>query len=166
MGRDYEYICKNCGKKYTFTFGIGYFYPLDYDKTVEAIKNGDYGQEWQQLSQTKDPFLVDIENRLYICNDCGNLQDETCLDIYELNDKADKENIKEPYDIMFSHFIERWAEEEEEDDEGCHLFKRYPHKCNRCNSTSIHQATEQELEELPCPNCGTLNEYEAAIDWD
>ena len=52
-------------------------------------------------------------------------------------------------------------------DERLKLLKEYVHTCERCGE-KMHRATSEELDVLPCPECGTPNKRELSkmVCWD
>ena len=49
MGQGYCYTCKKCKHEYTVHLGVGMMYPTVYRRLLEAISNGEYGSELQEI---------------------------------------------------------------------------------------------------------------------
>lgn len=164
MGNGYSYTCKNCGHEYWAHIGIGMLYPMAYEKLINDINEGKYGEERKKLLNDTAYAAVNAEEMIYICNKCNYWEIKNDPTIYAPNDPDRIENerygnktVKElgrvPY-VMNSELKENY-----------HAIKRYYCSCPKCGKR-MHKAAGAELHRLPCPKCGESNEAESSIMWD
>ena len=132
--------------------GIGMAFPLVYKETVEAIKNGDHGEEMREVFLSRDDVAVDAENYLYYCEKCGRWEVTKDMSVY-----ARKDGKK--IDFEFNIDTDEYA-----------LLKRAEHKCPDCGKVMKRHfpadGYDCVIEELPCPECGTKNSPSGGIMWD
>lgn len=164
MGQGYRFVCKKCDCLYFASYGIGMMYPQAYRKLLEEIENGKYGKEWQQLLKDNPYAAVNAEIIVYICKECGHWETGQDITLYAPNNP---DSIpKKQYGIKT---IEEWgyvpyvtASDLKEE---YHVLKHYYHKCSKCGKR-MHKASDDEIQHLPCPKCGTENEAEGGLLWD
>lgn len=164
MGSGYDFKCKKCQKEYSVMFGIGMLYPDVYQETVADIKNGKYGLEWQQLMNAEEYVAVNAEIEVYICRECKHWKTDLNLSLYRPKDVEAIRNKQ--YGIKT---VEEWGDVpyvvEYELKEEYNLIKVYVHKCEKCGKP-IYKANDTEIENLPCPYCGTENVPDGICTWD
>ena len=163
MGRGYNYKCKKCRKDYQLRLGAGWSLPDIYVETVEAIRQGAFGEEYRRLFDSEAFICVDVEKDLFICRSCGRWRAEASMNLYEPNDpeavsqemEGDELGKKLGYDPYMTRFVlER----------DYHLKKRRIHMCE-CGKR-MHRASGKELELLACPRCRTMNPVKEYLMWD
>ena len=152
MGKGYDFKCKKCKKEYSVFLGIGSLMPLDFDEIVSKIKNGIYGDEYKLIFNSTKYAVPDIEKELYICKSCGQWAVEENMNLYAPNHPEGvlRENTK---CVMQSDLKEDY-----------HLVKRWVHNC-KCGKR-MHKASKEEMENLACPYCGTVNTVTGLVMWD
>ncbi len=167
MGKGFSYKCGNCGKEYQAFYGIGFLFPQTYEKIMKKAKTGKYGQEWKELSRSKEYVVIDAEDHVYVCGKCNHWSVEPGLSLYE---PKDVDTLREkPYG---EKTVEEWGEVPyvmaSDLQEDYQLLKRRVHKCSKCGSV-MHKATKVDLLQLRCPHCGGEPEGDMpdnAIMWD
>lgn len=164
MGSGYQFMSSKCNEIYGIYLGIGMLYPNVYEETVKDIKNGTFGKEWKQFYEDTENVAVDVENRIYICPDCGSWKQEKGLSLYAPNNEYALKDVKKGFPIfygndsipaMFGHKPEY------------RLVKEYEHKCDKCG-IKMREADNRELYGLPCPKCGASPDPDQIdiMDWD
>ena len=139
MGEVFEFKCKKCRKKYSVSLGIGYMQPSVCEETYRDILDGKYGFEWKEAcKQGGDNIAITAEEVVYRCEKCGNWENKTDITLYAPN-KSSKKNG--------GHFLMRG-------DEDFHVLKQYVPTCSKCGGSMKEM---EEVFELPCPKCGTVN---------
>ena len=164
MGQGYCYTCKKCKYEYTVHLGVGMMYPTVYRRLLEAISNGEYGSELQEVYNDTPYAAINGNRVIYLCNGCGYWEHGTDISLYEPNDP---ESIpKKQYGIKT---VEEWGHvpyvTEYELKENYHQNKRYYHRCCNCGKR-MHKTSSRELKNLPCPNCGCENQSSGDLFWD
>ena len=86
MGSGYDFKCKKCKTEYSAMLGIGMMFPRVYQGTVEDIKNGKYGPEWQQIMSSEEFVAVNAEREVYICSECKHWELDLNLALYRPKD--------------------------------------------------------------------------------
>lgn len=162
MGRGYGFKCTKCKNEYSVMPGM--MYPQVYQEAIKDIKNGNYGAQWQQLINSEEYVAVNAEREIYICSDCKHWKLELNLSLYRPKDveaiRTEQYGIKTVEEwgyvlyVMGHDFKEKYS-----------LMKVFVHKCEKCGKR-MHKATEAEMENLPCPKCGTENSPNGLIMWD
>ena len=71
MGTAYDFRCKKCGYTISGRFGIGFRFPMVYEQTITAARNGELGKEIQQFLNEHPDGAIDVSNTLAICSQCG-----------------------------------------------------------------------------------------------
>ena len=164
MGSGLSFTCKKCGNNYRVHWGIGIFYPQVYKGVVENIKNGEYGQEWKALFSSKEYVAVEAAICVYHCKKCHSWRDEPDFSLYEPNSleeirkmQNERNNDDEWGAVPCGSFKEDY-----------HILKRRIHYCTNCGEEMQKLMTYEELQKLPCPQCGNIPEEEdsSPFMWD
>ena len=166
MGVGYSFTCSKCGKQYDASWGSGYMFPVEYEEIMKAIRAGEYGTEWQKLEAENDYVVVDAEKHIYLCKKCHNWQSEPAMSLYvprDLEAIKKKHRLESSEELKERSFVIPWEIKKE-----YRIFKRYVHVCKKCRGL-MHKATKEELESLPCPECGSAPKEPGSngmIYWD
>ena len=165
MGEGHFIKCKNCGTKYGVITGIGMMFPSVYGETVEKIRNGDYGEELNELLLTRPYLAVDCELDLYVC-DCGHWETEENLDVYEPIDEEMRKEREKNLSEDYRDYVIR-----EDLKEDYRLVRHHTHICSKCGKEMKKIKRPEYYARkfgLKCPVCGEKNtaEYENMILWD
>ena len=137
MGSGYDFKCKKCKTKYSAMPGIGMMYPKVYQEVVEDIKNGKYGPECQEI----------MNLALYRPKNAEAIRTK------QYGIKTVEEWGYVPY-VMGYDLKAEYS-----------LVEVFVHKCKKCRKR-MHKATDEELQTLPCPKCGTENATSGLLMWD
>ena len=164
MGIGLNFKCQKCGKEYRVMRGVGMMFPLTYERTMEAIKEGRYGEQWKQIVTETSYAAVNAEKEVYLCSSCGSWRTERNLSLYRPNDP---EQIRtKQYGIKT---VEEWGDvpyvDRDDLKRDYKLIKAFPHKCGKCGKR-MRKAKEAEIKKLPCPRCGTVNSSNGILLWD
>ena len=164
MGYGYDYKCRKCGHHYDVYIGGGFSLPSVYREMVDAISDGVYGDEWRDVYNSTEYAAVNADKHVFICDSCKKWEVGRDLTIYAPND---------PEIIRHMTFGDKTVEEwgyvpyvmAGELRVYYHVLKRHYSKCKTCGRR-MHKATQEELGNLPCPECGEANSYTETIMWD
>ena len=164
MGMGYSYICKKCGHKYSVFPGVGMMYPQVYRQKLDEIAEGAYGTERKNLVEKTSYAAIDAEEIIYICRSCNRWETGTDITLYAPDDPESiskkQYGIKTVEEWGYVPYVTGWDLKED-----YHVLKRYYHKCEKCGRR-MHKASEAEMQNLPCPECGETNMTEGVIMWD
>ncbi len=139
MATGFSFTCSRCKRTYSANWGIGTDFPLEYSRTLKAVKEGKYGEEWQKLYKENAGAAVDAVQYVYVCKRCGNWAEEQGLAMYVPR----TESGKEPAACVYSFDLKA----------DYRLLRQYIHRCKKCNGV-MRRAEDHELENLCCPVCG------------
>ena len=171
MGSGYSFRCKNCGKKYNSYKGVGMLFPKVYADLVKAVCKGEYGTEWRNAMMNDYSVAIDAEKKIYVCDKCGSWQAEPDMSLYALNNQPEGDYSRDSIEsIEWDEYVMPYMLRKDPDslwdkEPEYHLLKRYEHECCKCGGI-MHKATEEEEENLACPECGPINEPETMLMWD
>lgn len=169
MGFGMGFCCPHCGHKFSIGLGVGFFFDKEFQKTNEAAKNGDYGEEWQQLMNSEELVVTDSESYFYKCERCCYWEVDKDLSLYVAIDpekmwnrqygtKTAREWGKIPY---------AYVRTEKED---WRLLKKRSHVCPDCeHEMKCYTNTDAEaFRELRCPACDKVFETRepSVFFWD
>ncbi len=165
MGKGYAFTCKDCGEEYNAQIGIGYFYPLDYEVTVETIKAGGYGKEWKDAFHEHPYTAVDAERHIYECEKCGHWEVRAGLSLYVPKDAETV--IRKQSDPMTTRMTKEIAFAMPSDlNEDYTVLKERVHACPACGA-AMRRLHESALKSLRCPHCGGEPKEDAQLVlWD
>ena len=165
MGYGRILVCSNCKKEYRASWGVGFSFPEEYEKTLSDIRKGKYGDGMKAISHDEKHIAVDAEEYLYICGKCNAWKVEKGLSLYT------PKNLKLLMMRRYGDKTVEWREApyvmKRELQGNYSLVKRYVHKCDKCGGI-MHLATEDEELNLSCPGCGGAPDPEKqfGILWD
>lgn len=74
MGYRIEVKCKKCKFKQMYHLGVGMMFPRVYQRIVDAVRNGEYGEEWKKFFEENTGAAIMAEQRLYQCFACKHLE--------------------------------------------------------------------------------------------
>lgn len=164
MGSGYDFKYKKCKTEYSAMPGIGMMFPRVYQGAVEDIKNGKYGPEWQQIMNAEEFVAVNAEREVYICSECNHWELDLNLALYRPKDaetiRTKQYGIKTVEEWGYVPYVMGYNLKAEYS-----LIKVYVHKCKKCGKR-MHKAKEEEIQNLPCPKCGTENTTSGLVMWD
>ena len=164
MGHGTDYRCGKCGREYGVRTGTGFLFPKEYRETMKAIADGVYGAELKAICEKTPYAAVDAETKVFCCGSCGAWETGKDLTLWAPDDPAAisrkryGEKTAEEWGCV--PYVSRRTLEEE-----YHVVKRRYRKCPRCGHR-MHRASEEELQRLPCPDCGEPNAPQGEILWD
>ena len=157
--------------------GVGMGFPMVYQETMQNIRDGKYGKEMKRIVEENELITVDASLVPYLCENCGLIEENICLDLYRPSDieaarKAVIGNwtVDEPRNSSTVEELGGWPYWTVPDDalaenEGKYvLFREYEHMCPECK-TLMKKVTEP-FENLKCPKCGEKYETSSGMLWD
>lgn len=150
MGYGRRFVCSKCKKEYNASWGVGFSFPEEYERTLSDIRKGKYGEVMKAISHDERYIAVDAEEYLYICGKCNAWKVEKGLSLYapknlkllmmkRYGDKTVAEWGEAPYVVSWDL------------KENYRLVKRYVHNCDKCSGV-MHRATEDEEYNLDSQN--------------
>lgn len=161
----YLFHCEHCGFEDDIYVGSGFAAPVEFNETVEKVKNGTFGEKWKTMFESHPKTLVNIERTLYVCSSCGHYHSEPNMGLYVLKDGLTEEEIElagqEPndkearyvylYNMMWSLQYYR-------------KIGNFIHRCPECGKR-MHEGGYKDKPK--CPKCGKQgNIEEGRILWD
>lgn len=82
MGMGYGWECPDCKYSFGANVGVGFLYPKVYEETIEAAKNGEFGNELKELLSAHPDAAIDPEVVILQCCDCGEYDSRPILNAY------------------------------------------------------------------------------------
>ena len=161
----YLFHCEHCGFEDDIYVGSGFAAPVEFNETVEKVKNGTFGEKWKTMFESHPKTLVNIERTLYVCPSCGHYHSEPNMGLYVLKDGLTEEEIElagqEPndkearyvylYNMMWSLQYYR-------------KIGNFIHRCPECGKR-MHEGGYKDKPK--CPKCGKQGNIERGrILWD
>ena len=152
MGFGKAFKCKACGERFNAMTGIGMLFPTVYKDTVKDIRSGKYGEDWKTFFEEHPDGVVNCENELLICEECGVPKNEMNLSLY-----LPKEGVEDLPKLPFGDDLH----------EKFTLYKKYPHTCDKCGG-ACNIVAASKIKRAACPKCGGVMEedHESVILWD
>ena len=164
MGNGIKLECKKCGFDITASLGIGFLYPIVCEKTLQRIKDGEFGDEFKDLANNTPNAAVHQEESLFVCDKCGDIVVDdvidlcvpikgvrcgqkfcSCIDYPDNITYVMRSDIGDTYKVVCS----------------------VEHKCSKCNdSIRVIKQTPKVLKSLKCPKCKELLSISQAYLWD
>jgi len=169
MGRGYECKCNKCGYSFGANLGVGFLFPMVYQKTVDAMKNGEYGEQGRKFFEEHPDGAVECDNVVARCTCCGKFGRVPNLTMYvpkkEYNPlNAESKGIwSTAFPFEGADYVS-WMDLEKYYD----LYEKYDHRCPECGGSAEIIDFEKQLEarELKCPNCDGTMETTGILMWD
>lgn len=151
MGSGIVLKCKSCGERFSAMTGIGMIFPTIYEETVQTIRSGEYGEDWKKFFEEHPDGVVNCENELLICEECGVPKSEMNLSLY-LPKEGAKDLPEHPFGDGFKKFT---------------LYAKYPHKCDKCGG-ACNIVKVSKIKRVTCPKCSGVMERDTdeVILWD
>ena len=160
MGMNCELRCDGCGYSLEVSAGVGMMYPNVCQNTLERIKAGDYGPDYQTDALNTPNAAVHIERELYRCTTCNALRNELTLELC-----APIGRLK-PRDVPFSSACPRSdVDYVMEKDIGTRykVIRGQLHVCAHCGRLMI---PVDFREKIPCPKCSKPLARIDGMCWD
>ena len=154
MGNGYVINCKNCNYRFEAMLGIGMLFPVEYEKTVNDIRNGKYGKEYKEFFDAHQNAAINCGAEIAICDKCGKLQIIKNMSLHlPKDDNAQVDGYVMPEDLT-SDF---------------NKVKDYEHKCSCDGNMRIIKFPDELFNgEINCPECGERLEFDPLniMFWD
>ncbi len=131
MGRGFTLQCRKCGYETSGNLGVGFFFPVDFQKTMEAARAGKYGETIRQFLIDHPDGTLNTENVFLQCTGCGELAFGQDLSMYIRNTDASRRehgrwSVAAPYeetDYVSSMELEQ---------ENAYEFVSWGNVCGKC----------------------------------
>ena len=165
MGEGIGFKCSRCQKEYGAFWGIGFMFPIEYEKEMRAAKAGKYGAEWKNLTKGEKYVAIDASSHVYVCGKCGYWNVEPNRSLYV---PKNPEALRIKYKMECGKKLESRKSVMPCDlAEDYRILKRRMHKCGKCGSIMRRIRNVKRIQ-LPCPYCGGAPEEsgENRIIWD
>ena len=163
MGNGTVFRCEKCGYEDTVMNGIGFRFPDLYQGTVNAIKAGEYGREWEEFFKRTSGAAVNAGLELYVCPVCNNFETALNLSLYAPNSQRVSKRHNIPFAVGYPAADMEYVMPHELDKD-YHLVKEFEHKCTECGGKmEVYSSGDR----LKCPLCkdGLMEEADR-IMWD
>lgn len=82
MGIELTCVCEKCGYEFEADVGVGFLYPKVYVETIDAMKEGRFGQQGKEFLEAFPNGAISCENIVVQCNDCKKLMVVPELSLY------------------------------------------------------------------------------------
>ena len=191
MGYGSLMTCRKCQNTYQLFTGCGMGYHLEYEKTMKQIKSGKFGKRMQEIANDDEFVAVDVERKLYVCENCGDWSVEQSCDLYRPKDRAVVIQNKINECGERNEFLKTISYDSDKNeiktDDGrivsvaevlpdvhlCGRNKKYyrrilkfRHQCHKCGEV-MRETKKDENVELKCPDCGEhMSKNISFILWD
>lgn len=173
MGIELTCICEKCGYEFEADVGVGFLYPKVYVETIDAMKEGRFGQQGKEFLEAFPNGAISCENIVVQCNDCKKLMVVPELSLYVPKEGYDftKSNRKKRWSSGFSGNDYEYVSPIELNDH-YQLFEEYDHRCLYCNGhTSVvpgfTECMDKSIDKrVSCPECGSMIEINFTGIWD
>ena len=167
MGDGYSFRCKKCGYSFMANLGVGFFFPQVYRDTVNAMKQGDYGEKPKRFFEENPKGAITCDSVLVKCKDCGNY-----FDVPELKMFTPKPGYHPPGPKPRGSWSGPFPSEEieyvgSEIWDNYDYYDQYEHRCPDCNGT-VEFIPYEDIKNgnIICGKCGERMEMEGFIFWD
>ena len=153
MGRGYVFRCNDCGKEYQLNLGIGFGYSNECRNLRQAALKWEFGDEWKQIMSENEYYIIEAENYLYYCKNCGKWECSPKLSIYAPKDLKALLDQQRGEKTVKEWGYDPWGVNKED----YKLFKRYRHVCPECGKV-MKGYGENDWKSFPdlhlkCPDC-------------
>lgn len=153
MGTKYVFKCSKCDYQIDISLGVSFLFPRTYKEIVEKAKSGDFGETMKEFLHTFPEGRIDVENALYVCQGCGNMEVLPELSMYLPKGKAPKGKSYVTHRDLERDYV---------------LFESYPHKCSNCQRMDTLIPREEILSSrfIKCPQCKVALDLIEFGRWD
>ncbi len=190
MGSGYIVGCKKCNKDYQLFLGIGMGYHFEYEEVMNQIKSGIFGKRMQEIVNDDEFVAVDAEDKLYVCDKCGDWGVDKSLDLYKPKSRAAVIQNEIDEWSWRDDFLKTISYDEEKNElrtidgkivplskvlsrvsfcggnkENYTRVLEVRHICSRCGEV-MREVEEDENVELKCPDCGEVMQKNGWVNWD
>ena len=175
MGRGIELVCKRCHYSFGVNFGVGFMFPLAYQETIEAAKEGKLGIDVKAFLCEHPDGALDCDQVLLLCTTCGKLDRDIDLSMYIPVGKPvvheHKWSVPSPQEDI--SYVTPWKLKKL-----YMLVKPYEHICKKCGSRMRVIKEDDLLEEdqvseekdvtvnVNCPKCCLPMTVGGYLMWD
>ena len=167
MGLTYGYECKICDYKFIANLGVGFRFPEVYQRTVEEMKAGVYGELGSIFFELYPEGAIEIYETAYRCKKCGDYKSLPRLSMYIPNEGYHHEPAKERWTVSYpwdgTDYISLG-----EIREHYTLLEEYDHRCT-CGG-EMESITKQgdliDKEDMICPHCNIPLDCYWMEQWD
>ena len=118
-------------------------FPQTCEETLEAVKQGKFGQELKEAAESEPYVGVCAEQRIYVCDCCGYWDVHTDATVYGLADKeagpASKFGTQTIEERGRIPYVARW-----EDEIGFRVIKEFVPLCEKCGGAMHAVEVDEE----------------------
>ena len=190
MGYGSLMTCRKCQNTYQLFTGCGMGYHLEYEKTMKQIKSGKFGKRMQEIANDDEFVAVDVEQKLYLCDKCGDWSVEKACHLYKpksraavIQNKIDEWSGQDEFLKTISYdeekneikindgrivslsevlpYVDFWGSNRDNYEKILEI----RHKCHKCGEV-MREIKEDEPVELKCPDCGGDMWESGNVCWD
>lgn len=177
MGTGYTLHCRGCGYKISANLGIGFLFPVDYQETMEAAREGKLGKTIQQFLQEYPDGVLNTEGVLLQCPDCRTLESGLDLSMYVRNPDIPRReqgqwSVPAPFEKV------DYVSPMELEEENTYILYAPGHICEKCGKP-MKSITDNDLMArkagaekeagrtvISCPCCGKPLWIDGVMMWD
>ena len=166
MGNVYGYQCTKCSNYVWFSTGVGFLFPFCYEKAIDEIKAGKWGEEYQEFFEAYKNAATDVEEGVYLCEYCGEVFNEMNRGMYISKDE-NQEVL--PSEIRWCVAMPQIGKEyvtSYDLAKNYYLYKKEIHNCPKCGKPT-KQIKEDDIEMITI--CRKCNQKMKLVDlefWD
>ena len=156
MGEGISFICKHCGKENIALWGIGMFFLQSYKETIQQVKNGECGAEYQKLVERFPVYGINTEKYVFTCDRCNTWRCEKDMTFYVPKEKDS--------DLTYH-------ETEDSSKKDYKYIREVNHRCPKCSRPMRRMSHNEAMNRLStgwCGYCGAVNNTEdiSHVMWD
>ena len=160
MGMAYGFECKKCKYKFSVSMGIGFMFPVVYQKTIKDVKAGEYGELGKMFFEMYPEGTMDVEETAFRCKDCGKYMSAPRLSMHIPKEGYQHEKPTGIWSVSMpwkgADYISHMEIEEYYDCIG-----EYDHKCECGGDFEVVPHKFFAEDEVVCPKC--KNEMECYL---
>lgn len=166
MGYGKIFRCKHCGYVFEMLIGIGMAFPMKYEETMEAARNGELGESLKIFLAQHPNCALDITRAPYECEKCGLYFNADRLDAYL--PKCETKSNEGESQIWSVSIPGKWYKyvTPHEIKSNYDLALKYQHHCHECGGM-LRELSDGKIEKgLECPQCCSIMEEIDELYWD
>lgn len=151
MGITYYLQCSVCGYEAGVSLGVGFLYPMVYQKTQEDAKSGNLGVTLKKFFTQHPDGAVNPTLVLAQCEKCGKYSSVHDYTMYIPKAGNQKKPPKGRWSVAMPFEGEEYVDSDEFED-GFDVYKLFPHRCGSCRG-KVTILPDAKIEYLKCPHC-------------
>ncbi len=170
MGKSFICKCNQCNNEIKLDFGVGFLFPALYMETVEAMKNGERGEQAAEFFKLFPDGAIDYDRTIAKCASCGEIFEVDSMNMYVLKEGHTMPDSTGQTWSVEAPFTEVNYVTGSDLRKHYRLYEKYKYSCPKCGSSAktIRNADNYVLKNgVNCSKCGKGRmEVVDLIRWD